>query len=210
MNAKILGSAWRPKLITVLVASAAAAAPAKADPLLVNNSGFEAFGLTPDTFSTHIAVAGAQVLTGDPIPGWVLVGHGGTWRPGPSFYRGAVPEGTNVAWLDYESINASVLSQVLVDVLTAGIDYTLSVNVGRRIDYPLALFSVQLAAGGVVLAQETLDSIPVDSFQAVTVSFSAPADHPQLGQPLEIRLTSNANRQQVNFDDVRLDATPTP
>jgi hypothetical protein len=210
MRTKHPGSAWRPTLITMLVVSAAAAAPAKADSLLVNNPGFESFALQPDFFSTHIFVPGAQVLTGDPIPGWPLVGHGGTWRPGSSFYGGAVPEGTNVAWLDYESINASVLSQVLGDVLTAGMVYTLSVQAGHRIDYPLASFSVQLAAGGVVLAEGTLDSIPSDSFQTVAVSFSAPEGHPQLGQALEIRLTSNANRQQVNFDDVRLDATPTP
>ncbi len=59
-----------------------------------------------------------------------------------------------------------------------------------------------------MLAEGTLDTIPAGQFQTVTVIFTAPDDSPQLGQPLEIRLTANnANRQQVAFDDVSLDAT---
>lgn len=209
MQTKFVSWASRSKLIVaVFLASAAALVSVEAAPLPVNNPGFEGFALGLDAFSTHIAIPGAQVLSGDPIPGWVVIGHGGTWRPGPSFYTGGVPEGTNVGWLDYESINSSTLSQVLVDVLTKGTDYTLSVKVGHRSDYPLAQFSVQLLAGGVILAEGTLDKIPRGEFQTVTVTFSAPADHPQLGQALAIRLTANADRQQVNFDDVILDATP--
>jgi len=184
-------------------------APAHADSLPVNNPGFETFALNPNVFSTHIGIgSGFQLLSADPIPGWVLNGHGGSWRPAPGYFPAGVPEGVNIAWLEYDSMHSSVLSQILVDVLTANTVYTLSVKVGRRSDYPLAPFSVQLVAGGEVLAEGTLDTIPAGQFQTVTVTFTAPDDHPQLGQPLEIRLTANnANRQQVAFDDVSLDAT---
>jgi hypothetical protein len=194
----------------IVCASAVSITSVHAALLTINNPGFEAFSLGLNTFSTHIGMGFTnQILSGDPIPGWVLNGHGGTWRPDTSFYPSGVPEGVNVAFLEYESIHSSVLSQVLADVLTANTVYTLSVKVGHRADYNLAPFRVQLLAGGEVLSQETLASIPAGQFQTVTVTFTAPADHPLLGLPLEIRLTAdNADRQQVNFDDVKLDATP--
>lgn len=205
---------WRPMLLTltavIVCAAGVSITSVHAALLTINNPGFEAFALGLTNFSTHIGMGiGAQVLSGDPIPGWILNGHGGTWRPDTSAYPSGVPEGVNVAFLEYDSIHSSVLSQVLADVLTADTLYTLSVKVGHRADYNLAPFSVQLLAGGEVLSQGTLASIPAGQFQTVTVTFTAPADHPQLGLPLEIRLTANhADRQQVNFDDVKLDATP--
>ena len=182
---------------------------ATAAPITIVNPGFEAFVLAPSTFATHIGTGYSnQVLTGDPVPGWVLNGHGGTWQPPTSSYAGGVPEGVNVAWLEIDSIHSSTLSQVLEATLTANTAYTLSVDVGRRLDYAFGMFSVQLRAGGEVLAEGTSASIAAGTFETVTVSFTAPPDHPQLGQPLEIRLLATANMQQVNFDNVRLDATP--
>lgn len=210
MRIKLAG--WRRAvgMIVLLGLAGISAVGAQAAALPINNPGFETFILAPAQFSTQIGTGvAAQVLAGDPIPGWVLNGHGGTWRPDASAYPTGAPEGTNVAWLEYESIHSSTLSQVLVDVLTANTTYTLTVKVGRRGDYPLAPFSVQLAAGGDVLAQGTLATIAAGTFQTVTVTFTAPPDHLQLGMPLEIRLTADgANRQQVNFDDVKLDAAP--
>ncbi len=105
-------------------------APAHADSLPVNNPGFETFALNPNVFSTHIGIgSGFQLLSADPIPGWVLNGHGGSWRPAPGYFPAGVPEGVNIAWLEYDSMHSSVLSQVLVDVLTANTVYTLSVKV---------------------------------------------------------------------------------
>jgi hypothetical protein len=182
---------------------------AKADLLFINNPGFEDFALGVESFSTHIGIGvGSQIITGDPIPGWVLVGHGGTYRPDQSRFPGGVPEGNNTAWLEYESIHSSTLSQVLSDVLTADTVYTLSVDLGRRLDYPLAAYSVQLLAGGALLSEGTVEDIPAGEFRTVTVTFTASPDHPQLGQALEIRFVANADRQQANFDNVRLDATP--
>jgi len=183
---------------------------AAADPVPIINPGFEDFPLSGvNNYSTHIAAhLAGEILAGDPVPGWVLIGHGGTFRPGSSFFPSGVPEGTNVAWLDYDSIESSSLSQILSTTLTANTVYTLSVDVGHRLDVPLAPFSAQILAGGELLAEGTLDTIPAGQFQTVTVTFTAPADHPQLDQPLEIRLVDTANRQQVCFDNVRLDATP--
>jgi hypothetical protein len=197
-------------MLVLAMGWAVASTSLHADSLTIANPGFEAFPLGQSTFSTHIGTGVVvQVLSGNPIPGWTLSGHGGTWHPDGSSYPGGAPEGVNVAWLEYESIHSTILSQVLGDVLTADTVYTLSVKVGRRLDYPLAPFRVQLLAGGELLNEGTLDIIPAGTFQTVAVTFAAPADHPQLGQALEIRLTADgANLQQVNFDDVKLDATP--
>jgi hypothetical protein len=182
---------------------------AQADPIAITNPGFEDFTLLPNQFTTHIFIGvGNEILTGDPVPGWTLTGLGGTWYPLSDSYPAGAPEGHNVAWLDYESIESSVLAQVLSAVLTADTVYTLTVQVGQRRDYPLAGYDVQLLAGGTLLSDGMRTDIPPGEFRTVTVTYTATASDPLLGQALEIRLTSTANRQQVNFDDVRLDASP--
>jgi hypothetical protein len=182
---------------------------AEADPVPIINPGFEDFSIfVVDNNSTHILLhSPSEILSGDPVPGWVLIGLGGTFRPGSTSFSG-IPEGINVAWLDFDSIESSSLSQVLSTTLSANTVYTLSVDVGHKAGYPLAAFSVQLLAGGELLGEATLDAIPEGQFQTVTVTFTAPPDHSQLDQPLAIRLVSIADRQEVCFDNVRLDATP--
>lgn len=184
-------------------------AQAEADLLPINNPGFEDLVLQSDQFTTHIGTGFVtQILTATPIPGWVVVGLGGTWRPSSGPFPSGPPEGLNTAWVELNSIHSTTVFQVLADVLTADTVYTLTVSAGHRRDIPLAPYSVQLVAGGALLNEGTDDSIPTGEFRTVTVSFTAPPDHPQLGQALEIRLVVIADRQEVNFDDVKLDATP--
>ena len=146
-----LGVVFALALVTAILGLVQAA---EADPVPIINPGFEDFPTVgPNTFSTHITFGSpGLILSGDPVPGWVLIGHGGTWQPTTSFFPGGIPEGIKVAWLDFQSIESSSLSQVLSTTLTANTIYTLSVDVGHRTDIPVATFSVQLLAGGEWLA----------------------------------------------------------
>ena len=73
-------------------------------------------------------------------------------------------------------------------------------------------YRVDILAGGEVLASDvnTL-AITEGTFATSTVTFNSTADHPQIGQNLEIHLVNLANGPglEVDFDNVRLDAAPT-
>lgn len=78
-------------------------------------------------------------------------------------------------------------------------------------------YRVELRAGGAVLAQDDnslADAIAEGQFTTSTVEMTTGSDHPQLGQPLSIRLV-NLNEidsefpdadLEVDFDNVRLTA----
>jgi len=124
------------------------------------------------------------------------------------------------------------ISQTLSDTLQANTQYTLQVEIGN-IESATSLggqffdldgfpgYRVDLLAGGVVIAQDDnslFGSIPEGEFSTSTVNFATGPAHPQLGQALEIRLV-NLNQidpaftdsdLEVDFDDVRLDATLVP
>ena len=122
--------------------------------------------------------------------------------------------------------------QTLAATLQADTTYTLEVEIGN-IDsatsmggqfFPLEGFPgyrVDLMAGGQILAQDVNGlggTIPDGEFGTSTVVFATGASHPQLGQPLTIRLVNlnvvdpafPSSDLEVDFDDVRLDATGAP
>ena len=85
--------------------------------------------------------------------------------------------------------------------------------VGKRADtssFPFQNYSIQLLAGGTVISEDDNSLDPaVGTFINSTVTLTTDSTHPQLGQQLEVRLSAlPSNREQVNFDDVRLDAIP--
>ena len=125
-------------------------------------------------------------------------------------------------------------TQTLSDVLEANTLYTLQVEIGNiesgtsflpgPVFYDLDGFPgyrVDFLAGGVVLSQddnELFGLIPEGEWGTSTVTFQTGASHPQLGQALTIRLVNlnevdpldpGANLE-VDFDDVRLDASAIP
>lgn len=153
----------------------------------------------------------------------------------PFFIMGA-PEGSNAAltFLSKQFESGPVgLTQVLADVLQPNTRYTLTVHVGNIASGtglpPCDVFGffdldgfpgyqVQLLAGGVVLAEDDnslAGSIPEAEFRLSTVQAVIGDAHPQLGQPLEVRLI-NLNMIdtpadpgiEVDFDDVQLTAQP--
>jgi len=174
----------------------AVAPSADAAPILVINSGFEAPTLPDGGFSSS-------------IPGWTSGLNTGTFNPTTAQYPGQAPEGQNVAFIG--PVTSSDITQVLSSNLAVG-TYTLRVDVGARLDFPYAGYNIQLLAGSTVLAGDSNTLTPAaGTFVTSTVSFTALAGNPALGQPLQIRLAApNAvGNAQTNFDDVRLDFNPT-
>ena len=168
-------------------------------------------------------------------------GYQGSWNPGfetapdgEDGYGGNAPEGQNVGWANPGDGVPGGFAQVLTDAdatLTAGMTYTLTVEVGNPPAYAWGGYAVQLLAGGTphtpgdgtnytgpvtggTLLAEDNNSVTIasDAFETSTVTYSYnPALHSGLlGEPLQIRLLALADSEEVDFDDVSLDAVPEP
>ena len=88
------------------------------------------------------------------ITGWQVGGVGGVYVPGqiPGTY-GPAPSGSQIAYTGPGS--GSVISQDVGPVTPGGI-YTLSVEVGQRLDFPLFDYRLLLGFGGHDLATTTV------------------------------------------------------
>jgi hypothetical protein len=153
-----------------------------------------------------------------------------------AFFPDGAPEGQRVgiafSYFGSGSQGEWGLVQTLGDTLQANTQYTLQVRVGNIASgtslggafFPLDGFPgyrVELLAGDVVVAQDdnTLaGAIPEGEFANTLVELTTGVAHPQLGETLAIRLVSlnvvdsafpNSDLE-VDFDDVRLDATLIP
>jgi hypothetical protein len=136
---------------------------------------------------------------GGPIPGWTITGAAGSWQASTSYFSSP----TTVAWSDGGTISQS-LSASLVPYMT----YTLSVDVGHRLDGFAANYTIALYAGSMLLSSITgsNNTITMGTFQ--TESFSYFSGAAPLSGPLGISLTSSG--KQTDFDNVLLTATPEP
>lgn len=206
----------------------------RADLLPIVNAGFEADFAAPGTFPVG-PVTGWDLLDPNGIVDFTSDAVGVLNPTEGTFFPGGAPEGNNVAliFLGGDIGGGTVsLRQILTSVLEPNTRYTLSVAVGNIASGtgspPFDVFgffdldgfpgyAVQLLAGGVVIAEDNnglFGSIPEGEFAESSSVVNIGAAHPQLGQPLEIRLT-NLNVAEtpenpgieVDFDNVRLDAT---
>ena len=149
----------------------------------------------------------------DPIPGWTILGrYAGTYNPSTVAFPNGVPEGQNAAYIDLETDPTVTISQVLGSVLAPG-PYTLEVDVGTRTDMALPIiYRIQLLAAGAVVAEDNNSLSPATgTFLTSTKSALVSTNHPQLGSPLEIRITATSPAtayQQLIIDNVRLDGPP--
>ena len=158
------------------------------------------------------------------VPGWTLVGGEATDIEGSGVWNVTLadfdpvlaPEGENVLFTEYlpEGI-AKGVAQVLTEKFAADTDYTLTVEVGNSYYYYFAGYSVQLLAGGIVIAEDN-DTLWPDYYKwaTSTVEYTYdPGDSGLVGQPLEIRLLNLGLDKDsppegevvgVEFDDVTL------
>jgi len=151
--------------------------------------------------------------------------------PNPPCFPDGAPEGDNVVLL-YADGDAGGgeygVVQTLGATLQAQTAYTLSVRVGdiascAGLVPPYTDFfdldgfpghRVQLLAGGVVVAEHSAAlAIGEGEWQRVEATLVTGSTHPQLGQPLAIRLVNRhqpdvpgVSGLEVDFDDVRLEA----
>src|SRR3989344_7861739 len=164
--------------------------------LYVNNSDFE--------ISDPLSCRPERPWSCGGVPGWAMTGDGGTFyaykdTPSPEYY---FPPSKSVAYH-----NGGSISQVLTDLLTANRLYTLTVGVGNRYQNfiagrPFPGYSIELLAGGVILNSINSPNPDYGYFETAILTYFASSNDPLLGQPLEIRLTSNG--VQVNWDNLNL------
>jgi len=214
---------------TVLTVVAAAlfvlSASAGAAPVPIDNPGFENPVLTDDDWSYSMDDQGWGYFDND--------GYIGSWNITTADFPGEAPEGQNVGWAEGEGYHGG-FAQVLTDAgakLKAGWTYTLTVEVGNGLTTdPFGGYQVQLLAGGTphtpgdgtnytgavtggtLLAEDdNLLTIAAGTFETSTVTYTYdPAHSDLLGEPLQIRLLAYTESDEVEFDDVRLDAIPEP
>lgn len=150
----------------------------------------------------------------------------GGWNPSESFFA-TVPEGEQIASIflvppGSGEVGFTQNSGVIIQPKT---QYTLSVAVANTPAIPgLEVFAgfpgyrLELLAGNTVIsADDNTVVINEGEFQEASVSYNSSSDDVYLGQELGIRLINlnlnngsgldNGNGIEVNFDNVRLDAT---
>ncbi|MHC4740664.1 MAG: LamG domain-containing protein [Planctomycetota bacterium] len=181
-------------------------APAGAGEIAIVNAGFEDPVLAEDDY------------TWLDVPGWTPIGAGpGIWHVTTSDFDPVVaPEGENVLYTENSPTGVPVgAAQVLTENFTAYTNYTLTVEVGNSWYYYYSGYSVQLLAGGVLIAEDYDTVWPPYYFWATsTVQYDFnPDDFDLVGQPLEIRLLNLGLDKDpdptvgVEFDDVRLSSS---
>ena len=168
---------------------------AHADNIAINNPSFE----------SPVQVAG--VYNEGSVDGWTLKGNdGGVWYPVTgSYFTGPVPDGNQILYLDGGSV-----SQTLSSVLTGGDTYTLSIDVGHRSDGSWSSdYTIALLAGSITLVSGGGFDPGAGLWGAYTLSYTATAGSPSLGQSLAVELSLNSG-SQTDFDNVTLSAAAAP
>ncbi len=212
---------------------------APAQPLAINNPGFEADAAPPGAF-----VVGLPGGWSAYDPAGILDGNTnalGSIRPlpGTEFFSAGTPEGAHAALVFLSGANAAPagLQQTLAATLQASTRYRLSVAVGNiasgtslpgsadggGLFYNLAGFPgyrLELLAGGQLLAADHNSRgglIAEGSFATATLQFDSSGTPAGLGQALGIRLINLAQPGslaapgiEVDFDAVQLVASPVP
>ncbi|MCX5676388.1 MAG: hypothetical protein NTX87_15410, partial [Planctomycetota bacterium] len=192
-------------------------------PPLIINAGFEQRQLADDAYD--------WMLKGE---GWGWYGQDdiGIWNPLAAAYPATpngAPEGNMIGFVGGPTPPvAGGFAQILpATLLTANVQYTLLVDVGNYGELPdyagFPGYRIELLAGGtqgppgttnpgqvtggtLLVADNNLTPPAESAFATVTLSYTAGASDPLLGQPLQIRLINLAAApgDEVEFDNVRL------
>ena len=188
-------------LLLSLLVLGCISAPVWADSITVQNGTFAT------TNPLNISCGPGCAFNVGSIPGWTVTGVAGSWQVGSGIYSQPVPDGGIVALANVATISQTLTGTQLMPNTT----YTLSVDVGHRLDgfgtdYVLALY-----AGTTLLNSLSGSSFLIDAgtFADKTVSYTSGAK--VVSGDLRIVLTSGGI--QSNFGDVQLTdtaATPEP
>jgi hypothetical protein len=131
------------------------------------------------------------------IPGWTLSNSGqGEWMPNTVL---TAPDGVNVAYS-----NGGTISQTVAPTIVAGDVYTMTVEIGARLDTPFD-GTASLFAGATPYAAVGLAPVP-GTWSTYTASFVGTA----LNQGESITIQLNSSGVQGDYDNVNLSYTPEP
>jgi len=175
------------------------------DSVSIQNPSFESFNTLDQSGGCN--TGSTACFNNGPIPGWSTIAGGfGSFAPNSTFFSLPLPDGSIVAFT-----NGGTLSQTLAGIsLLPNVLYTLSVDVGRRLDVNGANYSLSLRDGSFFCTSgsQSIDLITAGTFQDITLTCATGATVP--GGFLGIELTGDG--RQIDFDNVRLDvvSTPTP
>lgn len=175
------------------------AAPAWADAVPVQNASFEM------TNSLNVSCGTGCAFNSGPIPGWTIMGQGGSFQPNSAIFNLPLPDGNIIAYS-----NGGTISQTLAASLTPDTTYTLSVDVGLRLNGAVDVtnYTIALYVGNTLLNSFSASNglIPIGTFADETVTYTSGAT--VLPGDLSIVLTSDG--QQADFDNVRLTESAVP
>jgi len=182
--------------LAALCFGAALALPAA--PINIQNASFE----THDPFTVVSPTFGAwnSTVIDWNAPGGFLAGQ---FTAVPAVLSPIATDGSVVVYI----LNASI-SQILTAVVTPGVTYDLTVDVGRAIGDPNSGFAIGLFAGGNLLARDNHPAPLGFGWITDSVTYTSPLGDPNAGQALQIVLTSFGT--ETEFDNVRLDAESAP
>jgi hypothetical protein len=142
------------------------------------------------------------------ITGWIVGPGTDVAKFSTTQYPGIAPStGLYVAALGYSATSGSIL-QTLGATVQANTTYILTVEVGARADYPFTGYVAYLLAGNVTLASGHRATPVGGTFVTEVVGYESGATPAQLGQPLQILITSTGDGQ-VDIQSVALTALPT-
>ena len=175
---------------------------------------------TKDTIPGWEAYDPKDLITGIPLtPGGLDFTDAGS-QNATGFYPSGAADGANTGYafiVDAPGSGVLGLTQTLTDELTANTRYTLQVDVGNPVTNPglpidltgFPGYRVELLAGEQAIAADNNSlSIAEGAFGVSTVTYTASAKDPLLGEQLGIHLINlnAAPGVSVDFDNVRLTA----
>jgi hypothetical protein len=171
---------------------------AVAGPINVVNFSFEL--PVPGGLSNGVCGASSGCWSTGPIPGWT--GGSGVFQPGTpgnTFHFSTISAGPTIAY----SNGSGIISQVVSQTVVPGDIYILTVDLGRRNDFPVFQGAADLLIGGVGGVRTPLASgiVPgIGLWSTFTVTYvGLSADR---GKSITIELISRG--VQGDFDNVRL------
>src|SRR5271170_1927257 len=135
------------------------------------------------------------------VPDWTNVSTAGSWQPGSSstYFSVPLPDGNTLAYVSDGSLSQD-LGALLPDTT-----YTLTVEVGDRLDGQSGNFAIALDDGGTMECGDSGSSslITAGTFAAETCSFTTGSD--PIGD-LIVLLSNNNTNLQADFADVTVNA----
>jgi hypothetical protein len=170
------------------------------DGIPVQNASFE----NKNPLTTGCSGPETCMYNAGSIPSWTSTGATGSFEPSSSFFNLPLPAGNILAYT-----NGGSFSQTLTGVsLEPYSIYTLSVDVGHRLDGEVANYSLSLDAGSSLLCTTGGSNGSahagnfIDAILTCTTGASVPSGF------LGIVLAGDGI--QIDFDNVRLDVVPAP